>query len=88
VEEPVVEALEPVGGTGDTVTGIVSALVASGVSVEDSAVLAAKVNRLAGFYADPTPATQVLEIIRRIPKALEQVMAGKAAHEPYSHGSL
>jgi ADP-dependent NAD(P)H-hydrate dehydratase / NAD(P)H-hydrate epimerase len=88
VDEPVVEALEPVGGTGDTVTGIVSALVASGLSVEDSAVLAAKVNRLAGFYADPTPATQVLEIIRRIPKALEQVMAGKAAHEPYSHGSL
>jgi len=86
VDEPVVEALEPVGGTGDTVTGIVSALVASGMSVEDSAVLAARANRLAGFYADPTPATQVLDIIRRIPKALEQVMAGKAAHEPYSQG--
>ena len=88
VDEPVVEALEPVGGTGDTVTGIVSALVASGMSVEDSAVLAARANRLAGLYADPTPATQVIEIIRRIPKALEQVMAGKAAHEPCDHGSL
>jgi len=76
VDEPMVETLEPVGGTGDTVTGIVSALVASGMGVEDSAVLAARANRMAGFYADPTPATQVLEIIRHIPKALEAVMAG------------
>jgi ADP-dependent NAD(P)H-hydrate dehydratase / NAD(P)H-hydrate epimerase len=79
VDEPLVETLEPVGGTGDTVTGIVSALVASGKSVEDSAVLAARANRLAGFYAEPTPATQVLDIIRRIPKALEEAMAGKSA---------
>jgi ADP-dependent NAD(P)H-hydrate dehydratase / NAD(P)H-hydrate epimerase len=79
VDEPLVETLEPVGGTGDTVTGIVSALVASGMSVEDSAILAARANRLAGFYAEPTPATQVLDIIRRIPKALEEAMAGKSA---------
>jgi len=82
VDEPVVEALEPVGGTGDTVTGIVSALVASGMSVEDSAVLAAKVNRLAGLYANPTPATQVLDIIRQIPKAMEVMLTAteKSAH--------
>lgn len=75
VEEPVVEALEPVGGTGDTVTGIVSALVASGMGVEDSALLAAKVNRLAGLYANPTPATQVLDMIRQIPRALDAILA-------------
>jgi ADP-dependent NAD(P)H-hydrate dehydratase / NAD(P)H-hydrate epimerase len=80
-----VETLEPVGGTGDTVTGIVSALVASGMGVEDSAILAARVNRLAGLYADPTPATQVIEIIRRIPRAMEKVMAGEAGSMPYSH---
>jgi hypothetical protein len=82
VDEPVVEALEPVGGTGDTVTGIVSALVASGMSVEDSAVLAAKVNRLAGLYANPTPATQVLDMIRQIPRAMEELLAAtaKSAH--------
>lgn len=78
VEEPLVEALEAVGGTGDTVTGIVSALVDSGMSVEDSAVLAAKVNRLAGLYADPTPATQVLDIVRQIPKAVDLVMSERA----------
>jgi ADP-dependent NAD(P)H-hydrate dehydratase / NAD(P)H-hydrate epimerase len=85
VDEPLVETLEPVGGTGDTVTGIVSALVASGMGVEDSAILAARVNRLAGLYADPTPATQVIEIIRRIPRAMEKVMAGEAGSMPYSH---
>ena len=74
VDKPVVEALEPVGGTGDTVTGIVSALVASGMSVKDSAILAAKVNRLAGLYANPTPATQVMELIKHIPKAMAEVL--------------
>jgi len=29
------------------------------------------VNRIAGSLANPTPATQVLEIIRRIPEALK-----------------
>lgn len=76
VDEPLVEALEPVGGTGDTVTGIVSALVASGLGVEQAAVFAARVNRLAGLYANPTPATQVLEVIRHIPRAMAEVLKG------------
>jgi len=74
IDKPLVEALEPVGGTGDTVTGIVSALVASGMSVEDAALLAAKVNRLAGLYANPTPATQVIELIKHIPRATAEIL--------------
>jgi hypothetical protein len=74
VDEPLVEALEPVGGTGDTVTGIVSALVASGMGVEEAALLAAKVNRLAGLYANPTPATQVIELIQHIPRAVTEIL--------------
>jgi hypothetical protein len=74
VDEPMVEALEPVGGTGDTVTGIVSALVASGLSVKDSAILAAKVNRVAGLYANPTPATQVIDLIQHIPRAMVEIL--------------
>jgi len=74
IDKPLVEALEPVGGTGDTVTGIVSALVASGISVEDAALLAAKVNRLAGLYANPTPATQVIELIKHIPRATAEIL--------------
>jgi len=75
VDEPLVESLEPVGGTGDTVTGIVSALAASGMSVDEAAVLAARVNRIAGLYANPTPATQVLDVIRQIPQAMQEIIA-------------
>ncbi len=74
VREPSVEALEAIGGTGDTLTGIVSALIAAGTPVEEAAVVAARTNRLAGFLADPDPGTSVREIIRRIPEALERVL--------------
>jgi len=74
VDEPLVEALEPVGGTGDTLTGIVSAMAASGMRVEEAAVLAAKVNRLAGLYANPAPATQVIELIQHIPRAVTEIL--------------
>ena len=85
VDTPVVEALEPVGGTGDTVTGIVSALAASGVSVKDSAILAAKVNRLAGFYANPTPATQVMELIKHIPRAMAEILKAEEKRHESGH---
>lgn len=73
VDSPVEEALEPIGGTGDTLTGIVSALVNSGMEIEAASAKAAKVNRLAGLYAKPTPATQVYSIIKQIPLALDEV---------------
>jgi len=74
VDSPVEEALEAMGGTGDTLTGIVSALIDSGMSIPEAAVVAMKANRLAGHYANPTPATQVIEIIQHIPKALSEVL--------------
>jgi hypothetical protein len=74
IDHPVVEALEAMGGTGDTLTGIVTALIASGMSITDAAVLAAHVNRWAGFYANPTPASQVIDLITCIPKALREVL--------------
>jgi sugar/nucleoside kinase (ribokinase family) len=67
VDRPVEESMEAIGGTGDTLTGIVAALCAAGKSVKEAAGLAARTNRLAGSYAHPTPATQVMEIIRYIP---------------------
>lgn len=74
VDQPNEEALEPIGGTGDTLTGIVSALIAAGMDIESASIKAARVNRLAGFYAEPTPATQVYDIIKQIPRALEEVL--------------
>jgi NAD(P)H-hydrate repair Nnr-like enzyme with NAD(P)H-hydrate dehydratase domain len=74
VAEPGIEALEAIGGTGDTLTGIAAALVAAGQDLETAAVMAAKANRLAGLLASPNPATQVGEIIERIPQALAELL--------------
>ena len=68
------EALEAMGGTGDTLTGIVSALIDSGMSIREASVVAMKANRLAGHYAKPTPSTQIIEVIHHIPKALSKVL--------------
>ncbi|MCD6271566.1 MAG: sugar kinase [Deltaproteobacteria bacterium] len=71
------ESMEAIGGTGDTLTGIVAALVESGMKIKDAAITAAKVNRLAGYNAKPTPATQVTEIINHIPSALSEILRNK-----------
>jgi hypothetical protein len=76
VDHPLEEAMEAMGGTGDTLTGIVAALSAAGMNIQEAAAVAARTNRLAGSYAHPTPATQVIEIIRHIPEALRAFMEG------------
>jgi len=75
IDSPVEEAMEAMGGTGDTLTGIVAALIAAGIEVKEAAVIAARVNRVAGHYAKPTPSTQVMEIVLHIPKALEKILS-------------
>ena len=74
IDSPMEEALEPIGGTGDLLTGIVSALIQSGFPIGEAAALGAGINRLAGHYAAPSPVTQVAQIIPHIPKALEEVL--------------
>ena len=74
VDRPVAEAMEAMGGTGDTLTGLVAALSSCGMPIEKAALAAARANRLAGCLADPTPATQVSEIVRHIDGALAQVL--------------
>lgn len=85
VDTPRVEALEAIGGTGDTLTGMVAALAYGGYAVEEAATIAARANRLAGALAKPTPATQVVDIIKEIPKALEIVLVetAKYNHQTY-----
>jgi len=76
IDSPIEESMEVIGGTGDTLTGIVAALSAAGMNIREAAAVAARTNRLAGSYAKPTPATQVKEIIRHIPEALSDLMKG------------
>lgn len=74
VDRPTEEALEAIGGTGDTLTGIVSVLIDAGMPIKKAALAAMRINRIAGHYACPTPATQIIEIIRHIPQALRDVL--------------
>ncbi|MBC2694828.1 MAG: sugar kinase [Desulfobacteraceae bacterium] len=77
VDSPACEAMEAMGGTGDTLTGIAAALIESGMEISKAAIVATRANRLAGYYAQPTPATQVIEIIHHIPGALEEILQEK-----------
>jgi ADP-dependent NAD(P)H-hydrate dehydratase / NAD(P)H-hydrate epimerase len=74
ITKPSAAAMEAMGGTGDTLTGLACTLIESGMDIPEAARIAAITNRLAGVYAHPTPATQVMEIIRQIPKAMTQVL--------------
>ncbi|OIQ50025.1 ATP-dependent (S)-NAD(P)H-hydrate dehydratase [Pseudodesulfovibrio hydrargyri] len=74
VTKPSVEAMEAMGGTGDTVTGMACALMAAGLSAPKAAHVAAQANRYAGEAARPTPASQIGELIPHIPQALSRAM--------------
>jgi NAD(P)H-hydrate repair Nnr-like enzyme with NAD(P)H-hydrate dehydratase domain len=77
IDDPMEEAMEAIGGTGDTLTGIIAGLSDAGITIQEAAVVAARTNRLAGSFAHPTPATQVMEIIRYIPEALNALGRGE-----------
>jgi len=74
VDAPSFDAMEAIGGTGDTLTGLLAVLCGAAFKPPDAAVLAARANRWSGFYAQPTPATQVFELIDKIPMALSKTM--------------
>ncbi len=71
IVEPCVPYMEPIGGTGDLVTGIVTGLLASGFPLRRACVIAARTNRLAGKLASPTPATQVAALLPYLQDALQ-----------------
>ncbi|MDG7028199.1 MAG: sugar kinase [Nitrososphaerota archaeon] len=70
ISEPDVPVLEAIGGTGDTVTGAVSALIAGGINPVRASLVALKANRVAGELCHPTPATRVFEIVDRLGAAV------------------
>jgi NAD(P)H-hydrate repair Nnr-like enzyme with NAD(P)H-hydrate dehydratase domain len=74
INTPNVPSLEPIGGTGDTITGEVSALIASGMPVVDACIAASKINRVAGELANPIPATTIAHFIPHIREAVLKVV--------------
>lgn len=69
VDAPDVPMLEPVGGTGDTLTGIVSALLACGTGMSAACSEAFAMNRRMGLLARPTPASSVMNLLAYLPAA-------------------
>jgi NAD(P)H-hydrate repair Nnr-like enzyme with NAD(P)H-hydrate dehydratase domain len=72
VDEPDIPAMECIGGTGDSITGMCAALVYGGMPLEKAAVTSASVNRMAGKMAGVNPASRINELIKQIPAVLEQ----------------
>ena len=59
VTEPCLPFMEPVGGTGDLVTGLLTAFAAAGFPLKEACVLAAQGARFTGALTNPTPATSI-----------------------------
>jgi NAD(P)H-hydrate repair Nnr-like enzyme with NAD(P)H-hydrate dehydratase domain len=74
ISEPDIPALEAIGGTGDTITGLVSTLVYAELEPQEAAIIAARANRMAGEYAEVTPATKVSEVIARFPAVFKDYL--------------
>ncbi|MFP4167798.1 MAG: NAD(P)H-hydrate dehydratase [Desulfonatronovibrionaceae bacterium] len=72
IREPSSESMEAIGGTGDTITGTVAALIASGLPIDKASYRAALINRWAGKLALPTPATPVINIVEKLKTAWEK----------------
>jgi len=78
VDSPCEEAMEAMGGTGDTLTGMAAALLEAGWETAAAARVAARANRLAGSLARPTPASRIADLIACIPQGLRQALAEAA----------
>ena len=74
VAEPQVPALEPIGGTGDLVTGLATGLLASGMDMKTACLTAARASRITGSLANPTPATQIAGLLPFVPEALRMAL--------------
>lgn len=72
ISEPDIPALEAVGGTGDTISGMIGAFVAAGYTHAEAAIRAAKANRRAAEIVGVKPSTKIREIIAALPPAIKQ----------------
>ena len=74
ITEPDIPELEAIGGTGDTITGLVAAFAYAELELYEAAVIAAKANRMAGKFAQATPATKVWQIISQFPAVFKEYL--------------
>lgn len=72
ISEPNIPEIECIGGTGDTITGMVAALSFAGLDTKKAAVISATANRLAGQKARANPATKIDTIVDQFPAIFEE----------------
>ena len=78
VDAPSVPAMEAVGGTGDLITALVTAFLMRGAAaapvtaVDEASLHAARCGRRIAALAQPTPATQIRELLTFLPQALDE----------------
>jgi NAD(P)H-hydrate repair Nnr-like enzyme with NAD(P)H-hydrate dehydratase domain len=70
VSGPMVPALEAIGGTGDTLAGLASGLMATGMPTVEAALLAARANREAGRLLSARPDHRPLDLADHFGPAL------------------
>ncbi len=75
ISHPSVEAMEAIGGTGDTITGIATALLYARLPMRRALVTTALANRIMAEHAHPTPASQVRDLLAYLPAALADALA-------------
>ena len=73
VGAPKIEAMECIGGTGDSLTGIVSSLIAIGYKPTKASLMGCTINRKLGEKIKAKPNTQISEIINTIPEVLKEM---------------
>jgi NAD(P)H-hydrate repair Nnr-like enzyme with NAD(P)H-hydrate dehydratase domain len=73
VDSPDIPALEAIGGTGDTIAGVLAALLHSGMTFRDAAFAAARANRMAGEHIGATAATKIRKVVEALPFALSRL---------------
>lgn len=92
VNEPNLPEMEAIGGTGDTITGLVASLIFAGFDSVKSAIIAAKANRLAAQMTNLSVKTKVGEVISCFSEVLEvhldKWITGEESYCVYSKANL
>lgn len=81
VESPCLPYMEPIGGTGDLVTGLLTAYALAGRAPHEACLAAAQAARFTGEAAMPTPATAVAELMSFIGEGVRRVCDKEIRHE-------
>jgi hypothetical protein len=72
ISEPGVEAMEAIGGTGDSLTGIITGYLMAGYEIPRACHMGAVANRYLGFLASPTPAFSVAQLLPHLDQAMKK----------------